>query len=369
MKKVIFKEHLQPNGSFLAEVKLNHPQALNALDLEMILAIKNHLNKWKEQPKLAGVFLHGEGDKAFCTGGDVKNLYSSIISARENNQDPGEAVQPFFENEYRLDYLLHTYPRPVVVWGQGFVMGGGLGLFIAGSHRIMTESASLSMPEISIGLFPDVGVSHILSRLPNEMGWYLALTSCRLKSSLALSLKLADFYFENKEKETILHKLISSSFNNKEELDHILNTQCSNRPADSQESEMEKYKNEIISLFERKNLKDIYKQFRKSFIMADKKWEKNRQFFLQGSPTSAGIICEQLKRAKIHNLKEVFQTDLVLALNCARGVDFPEGVKTLLVRKQGRPAWKPDTVEKVEESQINEYFNSDPGWINPLENL
>ena len=368
--KVIFKKHPKPDGSFLAEIKLNRPPSLNALDLEMILAIKNQLNKWKENSCLSAVFLHGEGNKAFCAGGDVRSIYSSIISAKENKEDPGKAVQPFFENEYRLDYLLHTYPCPVVVWGHGFVIGGGAGLFLASSHRIVTESFSLSMPEITIGLFPDVGVSYLLSRFTGEVGWYLALTGCRLNSLEAHTLKIADFYFENAEKEKVFQTLLSSSFKSKEEIGQILkNIQQQNIISSSQENWPEKYQDRITSLFESKELNIIYKKFCDSSMKEDKKWEKNRQTFLQGSPTSAGIICEQLKRAKKCSLKEVFQTDLVLALNCARGFDFSEGVRALLVEKSGSPAWELNSVEQVKKLQIQEYFKSDPDWINPLEDL
>ena len=367
--KVIFKKHKKPDGSFLAEIKLHRPETLNALDMEMILAIKNQLNKWKENPDLSVVFLHGEGDKAFCAGGDVKNIHSSIISAYKNSKDPGTVVQPFFENEYRLDYLLYTYPRPVVVWGHGFIMGGGGGLFLAGSHKIMTKNAALSMPEITIGLFPDVGASYTLSRLPNRIGWYLALTGYRLNSLEAQTLKLADLSFEEMEKERVLQSLIGSSFKNKKEVSQVLNNvQKKNAPVSLQEDWLKKHQNTITSLFESKSLKDIYKKFCNSSI-EDKKWEKNRQLFLHGSPTSAGIICEQLRRAKDHNLKKTFQTDLVLALNCARGFDFPEGVKTLLIERKGFPEWKPKSIEKVEESQIQEYFKTDPEWTNPLINL
>ena len=367
--KVIFEEHPKPDDSFLAEIKLNRPEALNALDLKMILNIKNQLNKWKRDPRLSAVFLHGEGDKAFCAGGDVKGIYSSIVSAREKNENPGQAVQPFFENEYRLDYLIHTYPRPVIVWGHGFVMGGGVGLFLAGSHKVVTESSSLSMPEISIGLFPDVGASYMLSRLPFEIGWYLTLTGCRLNSLEAQFLEIADFYFENADKEKVFQALVSSSFADKEELSLILKNIQKKNISSSQENWIEKNKNQIVSLFESKKLKDIYKKFCDNTIEADKIWKKNRQVFLQGSPTSAGIICEQLERAKTYSLKEVFQTDLVLALSCARGFDFSEGVKTLLVERKGLPKWKPDSMESVEELQIQEYFKSLPEWTNPLRDL
>ena len=368
MRKVIFKEHLKPDSSFLGEIKLHRPEVLNALDLEMILAIKNQLNKWKEDSRLSVVFLHGEGEKAFCAGGDVKGIYSSVISACKKKEDPGKAVQPFFENEYRLDYLIHAYPRPVVVWGHGFVMGGGVGLFLGGSHKIVTENSFLSMPEISIGFFPDVGASYVLSRLSFNIGWYLALTGYRLNSLEARFLNLADFYFENTDKEKVFQILISASLVNKKEVNLVLKNIQQKGISSAQKNLIEKYKNRIVSLFESKNLKDIYKQFCNS-VKEGKIWEKSQKVFLRGSPTSAGIICEQLKRAKKWSLKEVFQRDLALALNCARGVDFPEGVKTLLVEKTGLPKWTPSSVEDVEESQIQKYFDSPSGWANPLQDL
>ena len=369
MKKVTFKEHPKPDGSFLGEIKLHRPEVLNVLDLEMILDIKNQLNKWKEDSRLSVVFLHGEGEKAFCAGGDVKGIYSSIISARQKKEDPGKAVQPFFENEYRLNYLIHIYPFPIVVWGHGFVMGGGMGLFLGSSHKIMTESSFLSMPEISIGLFPDVGASYVLSRLPFDIGWYLAFTGYRLNSVEAQFLNLADFYFKNADKEKVFQTLVSSSVDNKKEVSLVLKKIQQKGISSAQENRIEKYKNRMVSLFESKNLKDIYKKFCDIVGEEDEQWEKNRQVFLQGSPTSAGLICEQLKRAKNYSLKEVFQRDLVLALNCVRGFDFVEGVKTLLVEKSGVPQWKPDSIEKLEESQIQKYFDSPSGWTNPLQDL
>ena len=366
--KIIFKEHPKEDGSFLAEVQLNRPQALNSLDLEMILAIKDQLNVWKDNPRLSAVFLHGQGDKAFCAGGDVKGLYSSILNARKEDKDPAQAVQPFFENEYRLDYLIHTYPHPILIWGHGFIMGGGVGLFIGGSHRVMTETSSLSMPEVSIGLFPDVGTSYMLSRLPKKMGWYLAFTGCKLNAQEAQSLDIANFYFENAQKDQVFQALMSSPFKGPEEMSSILKNLQKEHPTSS--SWLDTHKEHIAVLFKSTHLKDIYKEFSNSPLEEDKRWEKNRQTFLKGSPTSAGIICEHLKRAESCELKNVFQTDFLLATSCAREKDFAEGVRALLVEKTGAPTWSPSSIEDIEDSQIQKYFNLSSSWpSHPLENL
>ena len=369
--KVIFKEHPKKDGSFLAEIQLNRPQALNSLDLEMILAIKDQLNAWKDNPQLSAVFLHGAGDKSFCAGGDVKGLYSSILEAHKEDQDPAQRVQPFFENEYRLDYLIHTYPHPILIWGHGFIMGGGVGLFIGGSHRVMTETSFLSMPEISIGLFPDVGAGYMLSRLPEEIGWYLALTGDKLSGLEAQSLNIANFYFESQQKKPVFETLIHSSFQDKEELSLLLkNLQKKNPHSSLSSSWMEDHSERLTALFKSKNLKDIYQEFSLSSLEEDQRWEKNRQTFLKGSPTSAGIICEHLKRAKGLDLKKVFQTDFLLATNCARGKDFVEGVRALLVEKTGSPSWTPPSIEDIEDVRIQEYFHLNAAWSShPLNDL
>ena len=122
--KVIFKERQKPNGELIGDIQLNCPLSLNALDLDMVRAIENQLKKWREYSLIKAIFLHGKGEKSFCAGGDVKKIYSIIISKKLSHHDIQPFVQPFFETEYRLDYLLHTYPKPVVVWGNGWVMGG-----------------------------------------------------------------------------------------------------------------------------------------------------------------------------------------------------------------------------------------------------
>ena len=362
-EQVIFKEHPRSDGTFLGEIKLNNPKALNALTLGMIRSIKDQLNQWKQNEKVALIFLHGEGERAFCAGGDIKSLYSLILKAREEKTDPGLAVEPFFREEYKMDYLLHTYPKPVVVWGQGIVMGGGMGLFQAGSHSIVTDTSLLAMPEISIGLFPDVGGSWFLSRLPDKLGGYLALTGCHLNSTEVLFLGWSQLYFKNQEKDEVFKNLLSMGFQNGEDLTHRLQKLQTNFPAS--ENWIEKNKDLISQVVQSEDVKTIYTELKKSSV-EDKKWNKNREVFLKGSPTSAGIICEQLKWGQDKNLKEIFQMELVLAMQCARHSDFAEGVRALLVEKTGQPAWEPKDINLLKNAWVQEHFTAPLGWVNPL---
>src|SRR5690606_4707416 len=142
---------------------------------------------------IALVVLRGAGDKAFCAGGDLHAMYQGMLENRSGDawQDPH--AREFFEVEYRLDYQIHTYRKPILCWGSGIVMGGGVGLMMGASHRVVTDTTRWAMPEINIGLFPDVGGTWMLARLPGGIGRFIALTAAQLGASDCLALGLADY--------------------------------------------------------------------------------------------------------------------------------------------------------------------------------
>lgn len=150
---VIFKELEADNGKKIGVIRLNSEKTLNALNYEMIDCIYKTLLAWKSNDTVVCVFLEGAGEKAFCAGGDISSLRTNVLG--------GDLDAPlrFFSKEYRLDYLIHTYQKPIIVWGNGFVMGGGMGLMSGAGFRVVTSTSVLAMPEISIGLYPDVGGS------------------------------------------------------------------------------------------------------------------------------------------------------------------------------------------------------------------
>ncbi|WP_334167975.1 enoyl-CoA hydratase/isomerase family protein, partial [Achromobacter mucicolens] len=190
---VLFEERSAANGMRFGIATLNAPQTLNGLSLEMVDLLADRLDAWARDPGVALVVLQGAGDKAFCAGGDLHGLYRSMT---ENTGKPSWSntyARTFFEREYRLDYRIHTYPKPVLCWGHGIVMGGGIGLMMGASHRVVSETSRLAMPEVSIGLFPDVGGSWLLNRMPGRSGVFLALTGAQLNTSDAFFAGLADF--------------------------------------------------------------------------------------------------------------------------------------------------------------------------------
>ncbi len=363
--EILFKEHKKPDGSFLGEIRLSRPEKLNALSLNMILRLGDQLRKWRDDPSVSLVFLHGAGPKAFSAGGDVRSMWETIQEARRRGEDPGLAVRPFFENEYKTNYLMSRYPKPIAVFGHGLVMGGGMGLFAAASHALAAESASFAMPEISIGLFPDVGGSFFLSRAPKGLGWFLALTACRFSAAEARRLNFCRYILKDSGKDDLFRFLVSVSFEGAEDfgrqLEGFLKTLQAPAPPAAGESWLESHQEEISRLVESKDIQAIQSALKNSKI-EDKKWLACKKAFFKGSPTSAGVICGQLRRGEAMSLKEAFQMELILACQFARRHDFSEGVRALLVEKTGAPAWDPPRIEDLTEDLIQGHFQLPEGY-------
>jgi enoyl-CoA hydratase/carnithine racemase len=165
-------EILSETANHVAFITLNRPEALNALSYEMITELRKVLQACAKDDGVRAIVLQGAGDKAFCAGGDIRALYQSF-------KDSGKLHHDFFVAEYSLDYRLHTYPKPYVALIDGITMGGGMGLAQGSTLRVVGERTRIAMPEVGIGLFPDVGASYFLSRLPGSLGPYLALTGVR----------------------------------------------------------------------------------------------------------------------------------------------------------------------------------------------
>ena len=167
-------------------ITLNRPQALNALTYGMVVAIGDALRAWTSDRRVALVVIDAAGDRAFCAGGDIAELYRRGIAG------DFDAGRRFWAEEYRLNRLIRHYPKPVVALMDGIVLGGGVGLTGHGSHRIVTERALIAMPECAIGLVPDVGASLILATAPGRLGEYLGLTGFRLGAADAILAGFAD---------------------------------------------------------------------------------------------------------------------------------------------------------------------------------
>ena len=374
---VIFKEIATSNGRIIGHIILNTPAKLNALTLEMVDLMLLQLTQWQHDDNLVLVLISGSGDKAFCAGGDVQALYQAAITI--NNDSPSateehgdEIAAHFFEREYRLDYLLHVYSKPIIAWGHGFIMGGGLGIFAGCKHRVVTEKTRLAMPEVSIGLYPDVGGSYFLNKMPGKTGLFLALTSASLNAVDSCHVGLADYTIEHSQFNESLNVLIatewqtSASANNvliQLALDSLTKESLPAMPA----GQIEQHSDTINQLCNRQNLSDIVSAI--SNVKTDDIWLTKAQANLAyASPFSLAITAKQLKETEQKSLKAVFNEELILSRNLARHSEFIEGVRALLIDKDKQPQWQFQSIEDIPIDFIDSFFIS-PWKKNPLANL
>lgn len=335
-------------------ITLNSEKTLNALSLEMILQLKSILNEWKDKPEVACIFLQGAGEKAFCAGGDVVKLYEAMKAQRavDATQLPKDCYD-FFSNEYEVDYAIHTYPKPIIVWGHGIVMGGGIGLMVGASHRIVTERSKLAMPEITIGLYPDVGGTYFLNKMPSAFGLYLGLTGARLDGADCRYLGLADYYVKSAAKEELLGALESADWQGdaKKIADQIISKFVTDIP----ESQAEAHR-DFVALFEGVASVEEFKNILESYQEKDDWINAGLKSFTAGSPSSAHIIFRQLNNHRHSSLEEVFASELNLSCQCCLHPDFEEGVRALLVDKDQNPKWTPATLDEVTKEWVDGYF-------------
>lgn len=333
-------------------LKLNAEKSLNALSMPMIDGIIQALEEWRNDPLVECIFIEGAGEKSFCAGGDIRMLYEEIMK-----HDDGVLPQGclhFFEKEYRMNYDMSNYPKPIISWCDGIVMGGGAGLMQASSHRVVTERTLFAMPEISIGLYPDVGATYFLNQLPSAYGLFLGLTAMRLSGADCIYVELADAFISSERKQDFIQQLRNTSWkgNAFDIVDALLNTYSEKQlpisQAELHKSFISKFEN-ITSLLEFKKV--LLEQQDKTDWMLTA--EKN---FLKGSPTSTHIIFRQLFNGKKANLAQVFRSELNLTCQCCMHTEFPEGIRALLIDKDFSPQWKYPTIEEVPMQWIERFF-------------
>lgn len=354
---VVFSEHSIRDGRRIGIAHLNAPRALNALSLEMIRLLMPRLERWAEDAKIAAVWLEGEGDKAFCAGGDVLDLYRAMT---EGKPQQGE---PFFAEEYRLDYRIHTYPKPIIVWGNGIVMGGGLGLMAGASFRVATENSHLAMPEVGIGLFPDVGASWFLNRMPRRTGLFVGLTGAALNAADAIFLGLADRFITHDQRQATLAALAEADWGSVQSDAAAIN--CVLRNCEQQsteqlpESRVRQHFDLIQSLTDTDTVADLVA--RVSAYQGDDGWlKKAAQNVAYGSPTAMAVFHKQLHVAQHASLAEAFQQELTLVANALRAGEFAEGVRALLVDKDKQPRWRYSKISELDPSWVDHFFT--PPW-------
>lgn len=352
-------------GKKLGLITLNRAKVFNSLSLEMIDIMLSQLRDWQQDSAVIAIFLSGAGDKAFCAGGDVQKMYYLSIEASPEAQ---ESLTSFFEREYRLNYLIHSYTKPIICWGDGIVMGGGLGLMAGASHRIVTERSRLAMPEITIGFYPDVGGSWFLNKLPEGVGLFLALTSAPLNATDSLLTGLADQAVDSSCQQLLLDSMATADWGATEGHHSSISALIGKmKRAALAESNLKPHLPLIQSSCRGVQLTEVVAAI--TAIESDSNWlNKAKTLMQKGSPLAAQLIFKQLLDTVDYSLAEVFQSELVLSVNIAKYAEFAEGVRALLIDKDRSPQWRFDTIEAVPSDTVQQFFRS-PWELNPLHDI
>ena len=362
---VIFDELTTENGFKIGHATLTKPASLNALDLPMINLLTPQLEKWQQDPKIAMVILDGSGERAFCAGGDIVSMYKSMQDwgAVKENPDAKNsyALQNFFTQEYQLDHLIHIFSKPILVWGNGIIMGGGLGLMSGGSHRVVTETSRIAMPEISIGLYPDVGGSYFLNQMPAGCGLFLGLTGAFINAADAIYSNLADYFVPHYAKQPLFDKLLAANWQ-EDVLHQTLSSICDDfhtlHNEQLPQGNLIEYQDWFTSLATKIDVSQAV-EYIMSVNAEDNKWLSKAQKTLSaGSPITANLVFEQLLRGKDMTLAECFQMELGMSCQCGEFGEFQEGVRALMIDKDNQPNWRFKSVDQVPQNTIDYFFEN-----------
>lgn len=312
-------------------VTLNRPQALNALTLDMARRLDAQLQEWADDDLVQRVVVEGAGDRAFCAGGDVRDLYEAMAR-------PGDPlIADFYGDEYTLNNRIKGYGKPYVALIDGVVMGGGVGVAIHGSHRVVTENALFAMPETGIGLFPDVGGTWFLPRMPGETGLYLGLTGARLRAADALYCGVATHY--------IPRERLAGMDASVHELDRLAE--------DPGEPPLQGLRDSIDRCFAGDSVDAIIAALRSE---GDEWADKTLAVLTTKSPTSLKVAFRQIREGASLDFADAMRLEYRLAQRFCAGHDFREGVRAVIIEKDQKPQWQPPDLDAVKESHVDAYF-------------
>lgn len=366
---LLLEELPTASGHWLGLATLNAERTLNALSLPMIDILGPALASWGSRPEVVAVLVQGAGDRHFCAGGDLQALYQAM---RRNAQAPGpvdDQCARFFELEYRLDYALRCFPKPVLALGHGAVMGGGLGIFSAARFRLVTHRSRLAMPEVSIGLFPDAGASWTLKTLPTACALFLAATGSAVGAGDALHLGLATHAVDPGGWAALLQALQALPWAGDASDEQRIATCLATHAVGTEPGPLARNEAALrAALATPPTNGPALAAAIRALAGVDPWVDQGILAMERGCPTTIGIVAEQVRRMATLGLADCFRLELVVATNCARNGEFQEGIRALLIDKDNAPRWRYGHVDAVPRAHVLAHF--EPPWPrNPLHDL
>jgi enoyl-CoA hydratase len=327
-------------------ITMNRPKALNAVTHGMVLALRAQLDDWADDPAITRVVITAAGEKAFSAGGDIRHLY-----------DLGKAGQltdalQFWRDEYPLNVAIKNYRKPYVALIDGIVMGGGVGVSVHGSHRVAGDRYSFAMPEVSIGFFPDVGATWFLPRMPGELGTYCALTGERFNAADALYAGVATHRIPSARFPALIEGLSGTV-----SVDAVLAAFA--EPGG--EGPIGTRRHLIDHVFAGHDVEVILGRLdlEAATNSADAEWAgKTATLMRAKSPTSLKLALAQVRFGAIHDFETCMRLEMRIVSRIVEARDFYEGVRAVIVDKDNKPTWNPQTLSEVTTGAIERYFAS-----------
>ena len=349
-------------------ITLNRGRALNALSLDMVRSLTEVLLNWRDDPNVLAVAVRGSGKEGpftcFCAGGDIRFFHQAALSG-----DP--RLEDFFTEEYRLNHLIHTYPKPYIAFMDGVVMGGGMGISQGASLRVVTQRTKMAMPETGIGLFPDVGGGFFLSRCPGRVGEWLALTGQIIGSGDAVAFGLADGQLDAARLNAVWAELETTPFESSNAVEHLVSSKFT--------ASNSVYKSARRQIDEYFSLPDV------PHILADLAndpstfAQETLTILRKRSPLMLHVVLEQIRRARTMSLADSLRMERDLVRHCFHAVhlgrngassETVEGIRALAIDKDHAPRWHPDNVDDVTADMVAPFFDSPwPASAHPLVSL
>ncbi|MGB8577183.1 MAG: enoyl-CoA hydratase/isomerase family protein [Pseudolabrys sp.] len=326
-------------------VTLNRPKALNAVTHGMVRALRAQLDRWADDAAVTRVVITAAGERAFSAGGDIRVLTDLGKAGRHD-----EALQ-FWRDEYPLNAAIKSFRKPYVALIDGIAMGGGVGVSVHGSHRVVGDRFSFAMPEVGIGFFPDVGATWFLPRMPGELGTYCALASERFGIADAIGGGIATHRVPSARFGSLLDGLTSTV-----SVDAVI---AAFSESAGEGGPIMQRKAAIDRLFVGDRVEGIIDALDRKASLggADSEWAKTTAATMRTkSPLSLKLALAQVRRGKDWDFETCMRAEFRIVSRIIHGHDFYEGVRAVIVDKDNKPRWQPATLAEVSEGEIERHF-------------
>ncbi|MEM7211510.1 MAG: enoyl-CoA hydratase/isomerase family protein [Pseudomonadota bacterium] len=315
-------------------ITLTRPEALNALTYDMAMAIEAAVDAWADDPAVAMIVIDAEGERAFCSGGDIARLYET---GRAGDFAWG---QQFWQDEYRLNAKLARYGKPIAAFMQGFTMGGGVGISCHSSHRVVGESTQIAMPENGIGLVPDVGGSLILANAPDRLGVYLGLTATRMNAADAIHVGFADTFVPQEDWPTLIARLEETG-------DPGLIAAASRTPPDGALGAVSGQTAQLFATDTLDGIRTALEADGSEFAQAAlRKMSRN-------SPLSMAVFIEMMARLRGKEIEDALELEYCFVSRSMEHGDFLEGIRAQIIDKDRTPKWQHQWPEPVPQEDVD----------------